>query len=309
MNIDKEGKSIELLFETNIDYKLYNAFEKIKLICNEDVNQVFLNFSKTKYITLPGCIYVIFLLHEIKISNRYLETKIISITENLIHFLTKFGFFNSSAFYFNLKVEKQIKHLVNKSIHSKSSAIYWPIATVPQNLDRDFDSNNSKFMNDYSEHFDLLIENDVISSETYSIREIRAKFLKAIYELIKNIWEHSESWGLSSIQSTNATNTTIAICDYGVGFVESYKKRNLEYLDNPENNKELIMSQLKPNFSSKSKYKFGHGLSRVKDFVRMLNGTLLLKTDKFRVVYDGKTDEEIIKNDSYFKGAQIFINF
>lgn len=309
MEIIIESKSIELLYDSNIDYRLYSNFDKIQLIAKEEIDQVFLNFSKTKYITLPGCIYIIFLLYEIKLHNKYFETRIISITENLIHVLTKFGFFESSSFYCNLKVDKQISDLVYSYNYSNTSSIYWPIATVPPKLDRHFESNNAKFTNGYSEYFDLLIKNKLISSDKYSITEIRSKFNKSIYELVKNIWEHSNSWGLASIQSTDSTNTTIAICDYGIGFIESYKKRNSSYQDNSNNNNKLIESQLEDNFSSKSEHKYGHGMARVKEFVDLMNGILLIKTDKFKVTYNGKTKEQTIENDNFFKGAQIFINF
>lgn len=309
MKIIKDKETLEFIFNKNIDYKLYVKFNDVEIISKKNISQVYLNFSNTQFITLPGCIYIIFLLYQIKINNRYFETRIISITESIIHILSKFGFFDSSSFYCNLQLDIKIESLIKTVRKISTSAIYWPIQTIPPNPDKNFESSNENFLNNYSDYFDLLIDNELIKSKEFSLNEIRSRFINSIFELIKNIWEHSCSWGLSSIQSTKITGTTICICDYGIGFITSYKNINVDYIVNPENNKRLIESQLENNFSSKSKIKHGHGLWRVKQFVDMVDGIMLIKTANYKVTYDGKTKTQKIKDDSFFMGTQIFINF
>lgn len=309
MKIIQDKEIVEFIFDKNIDYKLYLHFNEIELLCESKISQVYLSFANTQFITLPGSIYIIFLLYRIKLSNNYFETRFLTITESVLSYLVKFGFFDSSVSYCNLKTEKKIDSLLPRLSKMSSTSYYWPIRTVPPNSGSDFETSSISLMNDYSEFINLIMQKGLVNTKLHSYDEIRSRFNTTVYELIKNIWDHSDSWGLSSIQSTRVTGTTVCICDYGVGFVESYKKRNADYKDYNENYMELIESQLLDNFSSKSKSKYGHGLWRVKQFVNMIEGVMFIKTSCYNVVYNGKTKKQIISDDIYTIGSQIFINF
>ncbi|WP_417855159.1 hypothetical protein [Xanthomarina gelatinilytica] len=315
MEIEIENNYIVFVFGRKIDYKLYSRFESVEKVESQAFNQLFLDFSQTSFITLPGIIYVLYFLNHLKKNKEFFETRLINIKANIARQLAKFGFLNSSITYGNLFLDSELEIINNRLMSNFSlenvnnqSSLYFPIKTLPKRSGEHFESDGSGFTNSFVDYFNLL---DMRGEFEGLVNKelVKKKFTKAIYEIGKNIWEHSFSWGLAAIQSTESTGTSIAICDNGVGFIGSYKHRNPEYVINTDNNRNLIEWLIVEGNSSKGKNKNGHGLSRVFDFILEVKGTLLIKTDAFEITLKKDQEKPKIKSSSFFVGTQVFINF
>lgn len=316
MEVKKQDNYIEITFESKLNYKLYEQFEKIQNVDKNNIKIIYLDFSNTKYISLSGAIFIVYFLNYLKTLNISFETRITSINENTAVILAKYGFLKCSKFYCNLQLDNTLEKINNRylknfdlaNIHNQYS-FYWPIKTIPEKSGNYFESDESGFTNSFIDYFNLLVEQGKLKPVESSLEEVRVGFIKTVYELGKNIWEHSQSWGLSAIQSTTKTNTTLAICDYGIGFIGSYIAKNPNYERSQKNDKKLIEWLLIEGNSSKSKDKNGHGLTRVMDFTRQVKGVLLIRTDNFEITLKEAQLKPIIKERKYFKGTQVFINF
>lgn len=313
MEINVEhNRYLILKFDRRVDYKLYENFEKIQSLEKLIFYIVYLDFSETKFVTLPGAVYIIFFLDHLR-RKKQIETRIIDIDYSITSILSKYGFFNCAKLYGSLVLDQNIenintKHLENLNIQDLSS-LYWPIRTIPEKSGHHFESDESGFTNSFIEYFNMLNNRGKLDTYKDNLDIIKKGFVKAAYELGKNIWEHSQSWGLYAIQSADKTKTNLVICDNGVGFIGSFKLRNPGYSGSTKKNKELLEWLLIDGNSSKGEDKNGHGLTRVIDFIRVTNGILLIRTDQFEITVKGKQTIPEIKENTFFKGTQIFINF
>lgn len=317
MRVYESDNYVELKFHYKVDYNLYREFEKIKSIKFEKFQIIYLDFTSTGFITLAGGIYIIYLCHYLTIKNNTIDIRIKSIKNNVANTLAKFGFFKCAEFYCNLHLNENLESINKRflsyfdinNIHEQSS-IYWPIRTIPQSSGNSFESDDAGYTNSFIDYFNLLVYSGKLPVYEISQEEVRKGFIKTAYELGLNVWEHSNSWGLSSIQSTDETKTTIAICDYGDGFIGSYVAKNPEYKPSLVNDKILLTELLKDGGTSKpNKNKNGHGLSRVINFSRNVGGTLLIRTDCYEITIVKHQRNPKISKTTYFKGTQVFINF
>lgn len=317
MKVYEYDNYIELKFDYKVDYILYREFEKIQSVKIENFKLVYLDFSATGFITLAGGIYVIYLNHYLKKKNNSIETRIKSIKNNVANTLAKFGFFKCSKFYCNFHLDKNLEQLNKRFLGyfditniQEQSSIYWPIRTIPERSGNSFETDDAGYTNSFIDYFNLLVASGKLPVYNISHEDVRKGFIKTAYELGLNVWEHSNSWGLSSIQSTNKTNTTIAICDYGDGFIGNYTAKNPEYKSSLKSDKNLLEELLEDGGTSKqNKNKNGHGLSRVIKFSRNVEGTLLIRTDCYEITLIKNQKKPKIKKTTYFKGTQVFINF
>lgn len=317
MEIYEFENFIEIKFNYKVDYNLYKEFEKIQSINIDSFQIVYLDFSSTGFITLAGGIFIIYFTHYLKQKNSSIETRIKSIKNSVANTLAKFGFFKCSKLYCNLHLDNTLEKLNTRFLEyfdinniREQSSIYWPIRTIPERSGNSFESDDAGYTNSFIDYFNLLVNSGKLPIYDISLEEVRKGFIKTAYELGLNIWEHSNSWGLSSIQSTEDTNTTIAICDYGDGFIGSYITKNPEYISTLENDKNLLEKLLTDGGTSKpNKNKNGHGLTRVMDFNRKVDGTLLIRTDCYEITLIKNQKEPKIDKTRYFKGTQVFINF
>jgi anti-anti-sigma regulatory factor len=308
---------IEIKFNYKIYYNLYEEFKKIQSIKIENFQIIYLDFSSTGFISLAGGIYIIYFNHYLKQKNNLIETRIKSINPSVARTLAKFGFFKCSKIHCNLHLDDNLERLNNRFLGyfdidniQKHSSIYWPIRTIPKRIGNYFESDDAGYINSFIDYFNLLVISGKLPIYNISQEEVRKGFIKASYELGLNIWEHSNSWGLSSIQSTDETKTTIAICDYGDGFIGNYIVKNPEYKTSAENDKNLLEELLEDGGTSKqNKNKNGHGLSRVIKFTRNVEGTLLVRTDSYEITLVKNQKKPKIIKKTYFKGTQVFINF
>lgn len=308
---------IEIKFNYKVDYNLYKEFEKIQSIKIDNFQIIYLDFSSTGFISLAGGIYIIYFNHYLKKKNNSIETRIKSIKNNVANTLAKFGFFKCSKFYCNLHLNDNLERLNNRFLGyfdinkiQEQSSIYWPIRTIPERSGNSFETDDAGYTNSFIDYFNLLVTSGKLPIYDISQEEVRKGFIKTAYELGLNVWEHSNSWGLSSIQSTDETKTTIAICDYGDGFIRNYIAKNPEYIRSLENDKNLLIELLEEGGTSKpNKNKNGHGLTRVMKFTRNIDGTLLIRTDNYEIILVKNQKKPRISKTRYFKGTQVFINF
>lgn len=324
MEISINQNILTITFDQKIDFTISSFFEKTYLVTNTNHFQfIDLNFSKTKFITLPGAMYILFLVSGL-INNRkrnglYLETIISGYSEYLLHILLNFGFISTLRTYGNLKSTSYVDELNEKKMHFWRKAVkktdflldslYWPIAIIPNKTSDSFLSDSSTFINNFTIYFQMLVDHEMIEIlEAKKLENLRKDFIRSVNESTKNVWDHSESWGAASIYSNRVNKTTFCLFDYGVGFINSYIKRKGIYERNEKNDIAILEWLFKEGNTSDDINNFGRGLPRIAKFVFEAKGLLMIKTDKYILSYNYREGLKIGK-DSFFPGSQIMINF
>jgi hypothetical protein len=135
----------------------------------------------------------------------------------------------------------------------------------------------------------------------------RKSFISAVNESIKNIWDHSESWGTVGLHSNKYQKNTFCLFDYGIGFINSYIKRIGSFERNSINDKAKLEWLFKEGHTSNDMNNHGRGLKKIADFVDMNDGIWYIKTDKYLMKY--QKQKLTIDEDSFFPGTQLMINF
>ena len=72
---------------------------------------------------------------------------------------------------------------------------------------------------------------------------------------------------------------------------------------------DVLSFLVKKRATKPNKNKNGHGLSRVINFTRNVEGTLLIRTDCYEITLKKNQKKPKISETKYFKGTQVFINF
>jgi hypothetical protein len=324
MELQLQDNKLIIFLDGKIDYTFANHFEDITTQSKQlSFSLLELNFQKTSFITLPGVMYLVFTINRIvdikRIAGAYFETSICDYSNYQLTLLCNFGFINIMGIYGKLKVSREIiefaesrpKYWKNILQNSKINLtqIHWPISIIPTKVGTHFQNEIIKFHNDFIDFFKGIINAGLISNLDYQKEEfIEKHFTKAINEATKNVWDHSESWGMASIESNRSSNTTLCLFDFGVGFIKSYIKRIGDYKRTVENDKEILLWLFKEGNTSQSGVNHGHGLSIIQKFTDITQGKLLISTDKYLINYNKRNGLRITEK-KYYPGTQIMINF
>ena len=306
-----------------IDYTFTSCYEILLLESKNGSFEILdLDFSNTLFITLPGAIYLVFIVHAVveskKKQNNYFETAITNYSEKTLAMLSNFGSIEMLKLYGNLKVAKDVEdHSISRvkywkslnNLSPKTQSIYWPMSNIPLKLGDRYEQNVRSFYGNFIDYFKVILNAGLINSDYLkTVDFIEKYFNKSINEATKNIWDHSESWGMASIQSTEYTKTTLCLFDFGVGFINSYVKRKGLYNRDLKSDMEVLVWLFQEGNTSQSSGNHGHGLSIIQKFIDMTNGTLLISTDSYLLTYTKKRGL-VINQKGYFPGSQIMINF
>lgn len=323
MTLSYSNNVLTLKLGKKIDYTVSKHYALLRQGIESHSFQIIdIDFSQTKFITLPGGMYLLFILSSIISSknkkNIYIESRISNLSEPLLVSIANFGLINVFITYANLKVPEAIKQLsesksnywkniVKKRI-SNLNAIYWPVTIIPTKTSDSFENDVSSYINNFTDYFNALNYNNFISNLSGEVLEYNRKsFIRAINEATKNVWDHSQSWGAASIYSSKNNKTTMCLFDYGIGFINSYIKRKGEFERNAANDKRILRWLFEEHNTSNDDENHGRGLARIAKFIDTTNGIWLIKTDKYMMQYDSKGLK--ISEQSYFPGTQIMINF
>jgi len=315
---------LTLGFDSKVDYKIFAYYNNIFSISKNNIFLIIeLNFSKTIYITLPGAMYLLLIVsaivnYKIKIGLN-IETRISNCSENIFNVLSSFGLIDMLKLYGNLKIDAYSNALnENKTRFWKTSvkqtdynlnSIFWPIAIIPVKEGSSFEDEIKNFFNGFTTHLWLIIKYGFINNlNIEKIEFIKKDYISAINEATKNVWDHSESWGIASIYSNRYQKTTFCIFDYGIGFINSYVKRKPSSKRTLKTDIQILNWLFKEGNTSDEINNHGRGLAKIAKFTDNMKGTLLIRTDKYMLKYDCKNGL-IIFEKTYFPGTQIMLNF
>lgn len=323
MDIYVKENIFVLRFEKKVDFTLTSIYNRaLSLAKNEKFQIINLDLALTKFVTLPGAMYILLLISEIvsvKKRNRlHVESRLTNYSGDVILSLANFGLISMLKIYGNLNnTDSYISSLSierydfwQKAIKSSQILpnLYWPISPIPLKTHIGYLESISYFYNNFNDYFTKLSTQNRFDSLDSASTEIRSSFIKAVNESTKNVWDHSESWGIASMQSTKTMNTTFCLFDLGIGFINSYIKRLGKYERSVESDKKVLMWLLEEGNTSNEANNHGHGLAIIRKFTNITNGYLLINTDKYTIRFNKKTSFKI-EEKQYFPGTQIMINF
>ena len=116
---------------------------------------------------------------------------------------------------------------------------------------------------------------------------------------MKNIFDHSESWGIGAIYANQKSGLQICYYDIGIGIMESVRKHKSIISDN---DMDILNWALLDGNSSKDENNNNHGrgFTVIKKFIKSKHGILSIRTGRFHRLSDGTT-----KTTNWFPGTQI----
>jgi hypothetical protein len=187
--------------------------------------------------------------------------------------------------------------------------MYWPISIIPKKTSDSFESDVSSFINNFIVYFNMLIKYKmIVNLKKETLEYARKGFISAVNESTKNVWDHSESWGAASIYSSRKQKTTFCLFDYGIGFIKSYIKRIGPFEREVKNDINTLRWLFEEGNTTDEINNHGRGLKKIAEFTEIVDGILLIRTDKYVLQYD-RTRKLQISETSYFPGTQVMINF
>ena len=312
------------ILEVQIPEKLsHSSFFEFQLPIT-DFKYVVFDFKNTKKVSLAGAISLIclsaYLLEDVKERNGIdLYCEISQLSEEQINLLMNFGFFREMVQKANLRMinnmdlsfkkeileleSKYVKHQINK-IKSKQKIhnLIMPIGTIPIGAEDLYETRIYNFRNSFFDFYQKLIENGILNSTAKNEDENLDDFedvLNAILEVIKNIYDHSKSWGIGAIHARN-NHVEIVYQDIGIGISNSMRENPIF---NSLSEKDAILHSLKDGVSSKLENgnNMGRGFTVIMDFVKERDGYLSISTGHYNII-NGK-----FKQINKFNGTQLVL--
>lgn len=275
---------------------------------------VLLDFSQVKYIFPEGVLSIIcfcfFLRNKSIFPINDVHIHLNSPPENVYTYLTILGFYGQMSikseiieiqnivhYESELKKERKARCEYNKPLFAvKPNPIILPIETIPMQIDsisgRDFENMLGVFVNHTIDTFGELFQ-----STHYNFSgEDQHDFLLSNVELYKNVFEHSQSWGIGTIHARPNHGTTVCYFDTGVGFRGSVNKFSTDL-------QAIEWSLVDGNSSKAGDDNDGFGLTIVQDFVLKRNGNLKIRSGNCLLEITSKSRKN--KLVSEFPGVQI----
>lgn len=179
-----------------------------------------------------------------------------------------------------------------------------PIETILIGEKDYFEERCNAFLNHFHDYYLLLSKlpmSNFYYNKNSSYQKEYSEFGNTLYEIIKNIYDHSRSWGIGGIHSTPKIGTQISFYDLGIGIAQSVKNFKPEI----ENEKDAINWALVDGQTSKPANNKGYGFTVILDFVKTKNGILSIRTGKWHFSNRrNKWDKKLV---NWFPGTQIVI--
>ena len=164
-------------------------------------------------------------------------------------------------------------------------------------------------LTDYYRGSDNIVEsisNKIATVLSCGINDIRSMFEYIIFEMVRNIPEHSHSfnaWHFSQVwRKEQYIEAEFSLIDYGIGFKESLNFKGERFLDS---DCEALELALKPGITSGIEYlNSGYGLYMITELCKRLQGEYII-ISKSAIARNGKV-ESLTKN-KVFPGTAIKI--
>jgi hypothetical protein len=295
-----------------IDFLLKQS-DNIQIANSNNRVDILLDFSNIKYLLPEGALSIICFCNYlrsniIKPNNIFFHLN--SPIDSVYRYLTYLGFYSQMSqkaditeiqnvvhFESELKYKRnEQKKTIQYSKDSFPKPIILPIETIPMQMDsisgKDFENMIGVFVNHTIDSFSELFNN-----KHYNFNgEDQHDFLLSNVELYKNIFEHSQSWGIGTIHARPNFGTSVCYFDIGIGFLGSVKKFDTDI--------DAINWALIDGHSSKSGAdNDGFGLTIVQDFVLKRKGVLKIRSGT--CLLELKEKSKTSKTVTYFPGVQI----
>ncbi len=268
-------------------------------------NNVFLDFSKVKYIDIEGALSIICFCAAVKRKNSTANFGYIYPDDSVLSYLITLGFFGQMSNRVGVIEGQDIVHIENerrmrqkaKSNKFDSKSVVLPIETIPKKMNTtsgaDFENMVGEFANHAIDVFDILQTSPFynFSGDDYYL------FRQSNIELFKNIFDHSNSWGIASIHARPNYGTTVCYYDIGVGFKASIKKFDTEA-------ESIEWALVDGNTSMSNDDNDGYGLIIVEEFVFSRNGNIKIRSGDCEMQLISLSSRKKTKVSS-FPGAQI----
>lgn len=291
-----------------LEYLVANSKKQYQINKNS-FNSIVLDLSQVKYIDVEGALSLICFCAAIKRKNNSANFRIVYPAENVLTYLTSLGFFTQMSNKVGVLEGQEIVHYENElrksrrisqkhfSNENKLLPIILPIETINQktnsNSGSDFDNMVGTFANHALDSFDTLktTPHYKFNGEDYF------QFRLSNIELYKNIFQHSESWGIATIHARPHFGTTVSFFDIGIGFKQSIGKYDSE-------EKSIIWALEDGNTSKQKGDNDGFGLTHVQEFVFRRKGILKIRSGDCQIEMTSPTLMNINKVGK-FPGVQL----
>jgi len=211
--------------------------------------------------------------------------------ENVVSWLTRIGFFTSMSAKAKLLGHSELVHAEEKMrelsrkqaqaiastwVDSGDRPVVWPMELIPHkegsSAYRNFENACQYFLNRAYDQFDRLFS----SSQFNFDRQSKHDFWNANSELYRNIFEHSDSWGLATIHARPKHGTRVCYYDIGMG-IKGSVNTSPNIPKEFDSDYEAMKWALVEGHSSKIEGS-GLGLNIVDDFVSSRGGTIELRS-------------------------------
>jgi hypothetical protein len=303
-----EDNAIEIILPEKINYNSSDFFAQLlPNILNKKLDFVILNFRNTKFVTLPGMLYLLSFCHYVKENiNHYLQAEVTEINEKVNFFFKRFNFYTQMSLKANLVTDKEtieMENIYQKNIY-KSESIIFPIKNIFRNVRKEY---YDSFMNEFLNRFGIFFST-VILNRKFNFDDTEDEFQElfdALNENIKNICDHSKSEGFGAVHASIAQKgTTIAFFDVGVGIASSVIKGREDI--SFSNEIEAVEWAYKDGHSSKgTKTNQGTGFTILTTFADEKGAILTIRTTSYQCIY--KKGKWNIEKKNWFPGTQIVI--
>lgn len=271
-------------------------------------NSIILDLSQIKYIDPEGALALICFCSAIKRKNKNANFHFVYPIESVLNYLKTLGFFGQMSDKAGVIEIQDIVHYENELKHERRirqkkysnqinlKSIIFPFKTISQQIDfmggSDFENMIGKFVKSIIHSF-----TELFKSPHYNFNgEDQHNFLLSNVELYKNIFEHSESWGIASIHARPNHGTTVCYYDIGIGFKASVGKFDSE-------RESIEWALIDGNSSKPGDDNDGFGLTIVQDFVLKRNGKIKIRSGDclLQIASTSKQKNKVSK----FPGVQI----
>ena len=286
----------------------------------ETAPEIVLDMSRVRLVKPAGvCHLICFLAWLSGRAGRAVPLSMVRPPEAVASYLTTLGFFSilrsvagllGSEDLIKLEWDRRIRRLDRsrtrpvrmQQTSQASRAVMLPIELIPQPSPKQttgsFENDCLAFVNRAADTFEQVFEADC----GVALGNIR-QFWQANVELYKNVYQHSQSWGLATIVARPAQGAVVSYHDIGIGIPGSLSSSS-GVQPNFGTDNEAITWALEEGHSCK-KGNSGLGLSLVTSYVEAALGTIEIRSGSCRLHRAGATTQWFAEEVTPFAGTHI----
>jgi hypothetical protein len=192
--------------------------------------------------------------------------------------------------------------------NAQPTSVVMPFEEIPMSANglygvgqSDFDSCCRRFVNTAADNFEFLFQGAFLGRQ-FDPHE----FWQSNVELYKNVYDHSESWGLGVVFATTKppdAGTVVSYHDIGIGIPSSVNAAPQHAASALSDDKALMWAVEERNSSKPGNN--GLGLHIVSECVRKLGGRIEIRSGSSRLVRNGREGEWIVQHVPALPGSHV----